>query len=156
MNRMDLSAGTVRTIAQILRGLVMGVSLLVAAVLPRPRLEAHESGPSQRRLEVAIIASVFITSQLLFGPYTIFLYLCEWLVVVLTFAGSASTVRRAAELLAAGDGCGHPRDPGCPWAREPSGAGSVRRVYPLKHGLVADQSGGRMEMVARIQASRDR
>jgi hypothetical protein len=62
----------------------MGVSLLVASVLPRLRLEAHESGPSQRRLEVAIIASLFITSQLLFGPYTIFLYLCEWLVVVLT------------------------------------------------------------------------
>jgi len=84
VNWLDLPANTVRAVAQILRGLVMGVSLLVVSVLPKPRLEAHETGPSWHRVDVAIVASVFITSQLLFGPYTIFLYLCEWLVVALT------------------------------------------------------------------------
>ena len=81
VNRMDLSAGTVRGVSLVLRGLTMAVALLLAGVLPKSKRDPGDAPPS---LEVAAIGALFITSQLLFGPYTIFLYLCEWLVVALT------------------------------------------------------------------------
>jgi hypothetical protein len=84
VNWLDLPAGTVRAIAGILKGLVLGVSLLLASVLPKPGAEAPVRRVALHRLVVATIASLFVTSQLLFGPYTIFLYLCGWLVVALT------------------------------------------------------------------------
>jgi len=84
VNWLDLPAGRVRAIAGILKGLVMGLPLLLAGLLPKPRLEGPAGGAVQHRLSVATTASLFITSQLLFGPYTIFLYLCGWLVVALT------------------------------------------------------------------------
>jgi hypothetical protein len=84
VNWLDLSAATVRVIARILNGFVLGLSLLMASMLPKPGAEAPTSKEARHRLVVATTASLFVTSQLLFGPYTIFLYLCGWLAVALT------------------------------------------------------------------------
>ena len=84
VNLLELPAGTVQAIAGILKGLVLALSLLLAFVLPKSGVEARAGGAARHRLGVAIIASLFTTSQLLFGPYTIYLYLCGWLIVALT------------------------------------------------------------------------
>jgi uncharacterized membrane protein len=81
VNVLDLPPAVVRVIASILKGIVLVLTLAVAGLLPRVHPEVE---PREHRLEVATISSLFITSQLLLGPYTNFLYLSGWLIVALT------------------------------------------------------------------------
>lgn len=84
VNALDLPPGAVKAVAWFLNGLVLGLSLFLASVLPRAGLAGPERRAVIHRLGVAATASLFVTAQLLYGPYTIFLYLCGWLVVALT------------------------------------------------------------------------
>ena len=84
VNWLDLPSAAVRGISRILNALVWGLALLLAYRLPKAGGQEPESRAARHRLGVATIASLYVTSQLLTGPYTIFLYLSGWLIVGLT------------------------------------------------------------------------
>lgn len=83
-NWLDLPPRAVRAMARVLQGLVLGFSLLLVGLWREPRAEEPVGGVSWNHLAIATTASLFVTSQLLVGPYTIFLYLSAWLILALT------------------------------------------------------------------------
>lgn len=83
-NFVELSARTAHAVAWTLSGIALAVSLLVGARLREPTTEASAGAAPNRHPRVAAAASLFITTQLLLGPYTKLLYLSGWLLTALT------------------------------------------------------------------------
>jgi len=83
-NFLELSARTVRVVGWVLNGFVFGLSLMLVGALPKHGTQDPEETAARHRLCVALTASLYVTSQLLVGPYTIYLYLSAWLIVGLT------------------------------------------------------------------------
>ena len=81
VNRANLSRRAVKAVIYGVDGIILALSLWMCARLRRR--ERDLANGDYRRLGVACTAAIFMTFQLLLGPYTPVLYLCGWLLVAM-------------------------------------------------------------------------